>query len=264
VSADIRTGQVWASGAQYERYVGRWSRLVAEELLRRLDVDAGGRWLDVGCGTGVLADAIRRRDATARIAGIDPSEAFVQHARGRVEGEFAVGDAQALPYEDASFDAAVSGLVLNFVPEPERAAAEMVRVVRPGGIVAAYVWDYAGEMQMIRLLFEAAAALDPAAAELDEGQRFPLCKPEPLRMLFAGTGVASVEVEAIDVPTVFADFDDFWEPFLGGQGPAPAYVSSLDDEPREALREHLRAGLPLQADGSIALRARAWAVLGRR
>jgi SAM-dependent methyltransferase len=262
--ADVGTGQVWRSGGAYERYVGRWSRLVAHELLGRLDVETGARWLDVGCGTGALADTILRRDPTARVAGIDPSEGFVEHARARVEGDFVVGDARALPFADDAFDVAVSGLVLNFVPEPERALEEMARVVRPGGAIAVYVWDYAEGMELIRSFFDAAIEVDPAAAEFDEGLRFALCRPEPLRRLLLAAGLMAVEVSAIDVPTVFSDFDDLWEPFLGGQGPAPAYASSLDEKARAALREELRGRLPVADDGSIALTARAWAAIGRR
>jgi SAM-dependent methyltransferase len=255
---------LWASADAYERYVGRWSRLVADDLLARLPVEPGSRWLDVGCGTGVLAATIRRRDPAARVTGIDPSEAFLGHAREAVDGEFLVADARALPFPDSSFDAAVSGLVLNFVPEPARAVAEMARVVPPGGTVAAYVWDYAEGMQLIRHFFDAATEVDPAAATHDEGLRFTLCRPEPLRELFVSAGLTDVEVVAIDAPTVFEDFDDLWEPFLGGEGPAGAYAASLDDAGRSALQERLRQRLPIAADGSIALTARAWAAIAAR
>jgi SAM-dependent methyltransferase len=164
---------------------------------------------------------------------------------------------------DGEFDAVVSGLVLNFVPGPAEALAELTRVAAPGGAVAAYVWDYADGMALMRRFWDAAAALDPAAAEVDEGRRFPLCRPEPLRELWTGAGLAGVDVEAIDVPTVFADFDDYWTPFLGGQGPAPGYAMSLPEDRRAALRESLRERLPVAADGSIRLTARAWAVRGQ-
>jgi SAM-dependent methyltransferase len=164
--------------------------------------------------------------------------------------------------DDLQFDAVVSGLTLNFVPEPDRAAAELARVAAPGGVVAAYVWDYAEGMAMMRYFWDAATALDPAAAELDEGRRFPLCQPDALGRLWTGAGLADVEVRAIEVPTRFADFDDYWTPFLGGQGPAPGYVMSLDEERRDALRDLLHARLPSAQDGSIPLTARAWAVRG--
>src|SRR5262249_29661643 len=258
---------VWASGAAYEPYVGRWSRLVARELLAWLAVPPGSRWIDVGCGTGALSQTILAAAAPGGGEGVDASAGYVAFAREQARDEraqFAIGDAQALPQETASFDAAVSGLVLNFVPHPDRMVAEMARVVRAGGVVALYVWDYAGEMQLIRHFFDAAVALDPAARELDEGRRFPLCQPDRLAELFRQAGLTAVEARAIDVPTRFRDFDDYWSPFLGGQGPAPGYAMSLDEERRAALRERIRAGLPVAPDGAIRLVARAWVARGTR
>lgn len=255
----------WASGDAYERYVGRWSRSVAARFVQWLDVPDGRDWIDVGCGTGALAAAILHAAAPLRVRGYDLSVDHVAAARARVgdpRAEFAQADATALPDPAHAYDVAVSGLVLNFVPEPARAVGEMRRVVRPGGTVAAYVWDYAGQMQLIRGFWDAAVELDPAAAGLDEGRRFGLCAPEPLHDLFASAGLRDVQARAIDVPMRFADFDDYWQPFLGGQGPAPGYAASLDEERRGALRELLRARLPIDADGSITLNARAWAVRG--
>jgi SAM-dependent methyltransferase len=262
---DARRKEVWAAGDLYEPYVGRWSRRVARDFVDWLGVPDGGRWLDVGCGTGALTQTIVERAAPSSVTGLDPSAGFLAHARARVGGanvRLDVADAQSLPLAPASVDAAVSGLVLNFVPQPRQALAEMVRVVRPGGIVAAYVWDYAGRMELMRHFWDAAAALDPAALALDEGRRFPLCRPDALRELFEQAALAQVTLHTIDVPTVFRDFDDYWTPFLGGQGPAPGYAMSLSEERRAALRERLRAQLPLGADGAIALVARAWAVKG--
>jgi SAM-dependent methyltransferase len=264
---ETRRADAWASGEAYEPYVGRWSRFVARDFLRWLAVPADRRWLDVGCGTGALTAAILSLSEPVAVAGIDASPGYVVYARDRIDDPrtaFAVGDARNLPVGSAAFDAAVSGLVLNFVPEPDRAVAEMARTVRPGGAVAAYVWDYAGEMQLMRRFWDAAVALDPAAALLDEGVRFPICNPTSLRDLFEGAGLVEVHVGAIDVPSDFRDFDDYWTPFLGGQGPAPGYAISLDEERRAAVRERIRAELPLEPDGSIRLIARAWAVGGRR
>src|SRR5215211_6476744 len=199
----------WGSGNAYEPYVGRWSRPVAREFLRWLAVPPGGRWLDVGCGTGALSESILSLAAPDRVVGVDPSPAFVAFARDRLKDpwvEFDIGDAQALGAASATFDAVVTGLVLNFVPEPDKAVCEMPRVTRPGGTVAAYVWDYAEGMQMMRYFWDAAGALDPKARGLDEGNRFTLCRPEPLANLFRGTRLGEVEVRAIDVPTVFRDF----------------------------------------------------------
>ena len=257
----------WDSGSAYEPYVGRWSRLVAREFLGWLAVPPGGRWLDVGCGTGALVETILTLAAPTEVVGIDPSPAYVAFARDRVNDPrvgFEIGDAQALQAASATFDAVVSGLVLNFVPEPDQAVSEMVRVARPGGVVAAYVWDYAEGMQMMRHFWDAAGALDPSAQELDEARRFPLCNPEVLTDLFQTAGLEKVEVRAIDVPTVFRDFEDYWSPFLGGQAPAPGYAMSLSQGRRAALRERIRASLPTNSQGVHHLIARAWAVRGVR
>jgi SAM-dependent methyltransferase len=201
----------------------------------------------------------------AQIIGVDTSQGFLTQARARVvdaRSTFCAGDAQSLPLPDRRFDAVVSGLALNFVPDPRRAAAEFARVTTAGGTTAAYVWDYAEGMAMMRHFWDAATALDARAAKLDEGHRFPLCRPEPLRRLWTDSGLDAVTVQAIEVPTVFADFDDYWTPFLGGQGPAPGYVASLTDQRRLALRDLLRDRLPACPHGSIPLTARAWAVRG--
>lgn len=256
---------IWASGTPYEAYVGRWSRPVARAFLPWLAVPGGSRWLDIGCGTGALSEMILRETDPVAVAGIDPSEGFIAYAREQVRDArvaFAVADAQTLPFGDAGFDAVVSGLALNFIPSAERALAEMVRVARPGGTVGVYVWDYAGEMQFMRWFWDAATALDPAGPDRDEAHRFPLCRPEPLERLFQAADLERVAVRAIDVPTVFRDFDDYWVPFLGGQGAAPSYAMSLSEQRRGALRERLRATLPTADDGSISLIARAWAVRG--
>jgi SAM-dependent methyltransferase len=259
--------EVWADGTAYEGYIGRWSRLAAPRFLGWLEPPPDARWLDVGSGTGAVVETILSQCSPKSIIGVDSSQGYVTYARSHVDdprARFELGTATALPIEDDMVDVAVSGLVLNFVPEPERAAAEMARVTRPDGLVGLYVWDYGGEMQLIRRFWDAAAELDPAARELDEDVRFLICRPDPLRALFTGAGLVDVQVEAIDVPTRFQDFDDYWAPFLGGQGPAPGYAMSLDEERRTTLRERLRARLPTEPDGSIELIARAWAVRGRR
>ena len=261
-----RPAEVWAAGDAYEPYIGRWSRPVAREFVAWLGVSGGAAWLDVGCGTGALSQAVLEGADPAAVVGVDPSPGFLATARARLGGpaRFAVADARRLPLADGRVDATVSGLVLNFVPDPAAAVAEMARVTRPGGRVAAYVWDYAGRMELIRRFWDAAAAVDPAAAALDEGRRFGLCRPEPLAALFRDAGLAEVAGRPIEVPTRFRDFDDYWTPFLGGQGPAPGYAMALDEGRRAALREALRARLPVAADGSIPLVARAWAVAGTR
>lgn len=258
---------VWASGAAYEPYVGRWSRVVAREFLNWLALPANLRWLDVGCGTGAITQTILALASPRYAIGVDPSSGFVEFMRQQIHDArfcFEVRDARDLQFQDGSFDVAVAGLVLNFVPEPERAVVEMVRVVQRGGVVAAYVWDYAGEMQLMRHFWDATVELDPAVREHDEGARFPICKPAPLEKLFRAAGLDQVAVRAIDVPTIFRDFDDYWLPFLAGQAPAPRYAMALSEERRAALRERIRANLPVESDGSIHMIARAWAVRGTR
>jgi SAM-dependent methyltransferase len=260
-----RRPDVWAAGDAYEPYVGRWSRLVAREFLAWLALGPDLRWLDVGCGTGALTQAILAQARPREVIGIDPSEGFIAYARDRTRdprAAFKTADARGLAAEAGRFDAAVAGLVLNFIPEPAAALIAMARAVRPGGTVACYVWDYAEGMQLMRAFWDAAAALDPSARELDEGRRFPLCRPEPLRALFDEAGLQRTEVRAIDVPTAFESFDDYWSPFLGGQGPAPTYCMALPEDRRRQLRDRIRAALPIAPDGSIRLSARAFAVRG--
>jgi SAM-dependent methyltransferase len=265
-SEHLARHDVWTSGAAYESYVGRWSRLVAREFLAWIAVDPGGRWLDVGCGTGALSRLILESADPTEVQGIDRAAGYVAYAREQLadkRARFDVADAQSLPVESAKYDAVVSGLMLNFLPHPELAVREMVRTARAGGTVAAYVWDYAGKMELMRHFWDAAVAVSPQALDLDEGRRFPICQPQPLADLFRAAGLSSVEVRAIDIATKFHDFDDYWSPFLGGQGPAPSYAMSLGESQRAALRERLRQSLPSARDGSIRLVARAWAVRGR-
>ena len=263
---------VWASGAAYERYMGRWSRAVAREFLVWLDRADGLRWLDVGCGTGVLSAEVAARHRPRAVVGCDRSEGFVgAAARSKAPASTTgaaprhlVADALALPVRDGVFDVAVSGLTLNFLPEQATAVRELTRSVRPGGLVAAYVWDYGGGMDLLRHFWAAAAEADPAATALDEGRRFPDCRPEPLHSLWTGAGLTDVSTIPIEVPTVFTDFADLWNPFLSGQGPAPGYVASLTPAARDRLREALRTRVPVAPDGSVPLMARAWAVRGGR
>ncbi|WP_202880514.1 class I SAM-dependent methyltransferase [Kribbella amoyensis] len=250
----------WSSGDKYEPYVGRWSRVVGREFLGWLAQPAGLRWLDVGCGTGALSQTILATANPAEVVGLDRSPEYAEYARrstADARARFVVGDAETLL--DERFDVIVSGLVLNFVPDKARA---LRRMREAGGTVAAYVWDYAGGMQLMKYFWDVAGELDPEHRDLDEGTRFPFTKPDPLETMFGEAGFAEVESREIVVPTVFRDFDDYWAPFLGGQGAAPAYVSTMTDDLRDEVRNALRARLPVESDGSIRLTARAWAVRG--
>jgi SAM-dependent methyltransferase len=252
----------WAAGDRYEPYVGRWSRQVASRFVAWLLAPAGGDWLDVGCGTGALSETALDEGGAGTVTGIDPSAAFVGFARERLDGRAAssdVGDAQDLPYAPAYFDVVVSGLVLNFVPDADLALREQHRVLKPGGVVGAYVWDYPRMEMMAR--FWAALAVDPGEVP-DEARRFAGWTDEGLAHRLHHAGFANIGTTSIEIPTVFADFHDLWSPFLGGQGAAPSYLATLDDARRDAIREVMRSGAATV--GPIELTARAWAVRATR
>ncbi|MBL8697080.1 MAG: class I SAM-dependent methyltransferase [Alphaproteobacteria bacterium] len=265
--SDKSRHDAWSAGDSYDRYMGRWSRQVAPRFVEWIGPAAGGDWLEIGCGTGALSAAALARGAPRSLLSIDPSEGFLAKARANVpdpRAEFRLGDAQALPVADASRDVVVSGLVLNFVPDRAKALAEMKRTARRGGTVGYYLWDYpGGGVAFMRAFWVAAAALDAKAADLTEDRRFPFCTRDGVAAMAREAGLAGVEVTAIEVPTVFKDFDDYWEPFTLGAGPAPGYCASLDPQARERLRLRLFETLPRRDDGSIAMTARAWAVKAR-
>ncbi|MAT99060.1 MAG: SAM-dependent methyltransferase [Anaerolineaceae bacterium] len=255
----------WQNGNSYERFMGRWSHLVAREFLSWLAVPPNSRWLDVGCGTGSLTKQILETNRPQNIVSVDPSPEFVEFARQSVPDpavQFRVGLAQSLELEANQFDAVVSALVLNFVPQPETAVAEMLRVVKPGGAIGIFLWDYAEGMEMLRYFWDATVALDKKAEALDEGVRFPLCRDGQLESLVRRCGLKQIEAIPIEVVTHFQDFADFWTPFLGYVGPAPAYVMSLTPGEKQRLKNKVHNSLPINQDGSISLVARAWAVKG--
>jgi SAM-dependent methyltransferase len=252
-------------GDAYDRYMGRWSRLVANRFVDWLRAPAGVDWLDVGCGSGALSQAIVTQGRPAHLTAIDQSPGFVRAAQQRLGGGACctVADALSLPLEDASVGLAVSGVVLNFIPEPEAALAEMGRVTDAGGTVAVYIWDYAGTMELLRVFWDTVVELFPGASDRHESIRFPDSNGEALGRLLTRAGLVDIETTPIDVTTRFQDFGDYWRPFLGGQGPAPSFVASLDESEKTQLQMALRARLPSQTDRSIPLSARAWAAKGR-
>ncbi len=251
----------WSGAEAYERFMGRWSRLLADRVISDQTVRPGLRWLDVGCGTGALTQSVLTHCSPQSVLGVDPAAGFVAAAREQVtdaRASFETGSAERLPLGDGDVDRVVSGLVLNFVPDQEMALTEMRRVLRPGGAATVYVWDYADGMQMLRYFWDAAAELDPGSAIHDEGDRFPVCQTGGLEGALAAVGFSDIRAGEAWIPQVFADFDDYWQPFLGGTGPASAYCASLTDPGRARLAERLVDRLPTQSDGSIRLRARAW------
>lgn len=258
-------GDQWAAGANYEKFMGRWSRLLAALFVSWLPVRRGAHWLDVGCGTGALSGAICSSASPASVTACDPSESFIWHAQQRQSDSrvrFVVGGAGNLPRRPGGFDSVTSAFVLNFLPEPERAIEEMCRTAARDGLVSACVWDYAGRMEFLKLFWECASVLDPDAQSVDERVRFPICGREALAQLFVGGRLREVVCEPLEITTRFSNFADFWTPFLGGTGPAPAYVAGLSADQRTALALSVERALPFESDGTISLVARAWAVRG--
>lgn len=255
----------WGAGQSYEDYMGRWSRAIAREFVAWLDEPGDRDWLDVGCGTGALSATVLERWSPRSLLGIDPSEPFVEHARKTnlaANARFVVAGASALPASDASVDVVTSALAYNFFPDRPAALREMLRAVRPGGLIAIYVWDYpGGGMGFVDAFWSAAIVTDPTGAAQNERNRFPFCTPEGLLAEFVVAGLADVEVRAIENTAPFANFEDFWHPFTLGVGPAPAYCMSLDEGARQALRHTLEARLGNA--GPIEFPARAWAVRAR-
>ena len=254
----------WQFGDPYEYYMGRWSKRVAEQFVDWLSPEPGRKWLDVGCGSGALSEAIINKYNPETIIAIDQSEGFVRTAQQRLgqKASCRLGDALSLPLDDASIDIAVSGLVLNFIAAPTKALAEMRRVTRKGGTAAVYIWDYAGKMEFLNHFWDVAVELNSGTSVLHEGQRFTDSNPVQLLGAFNQAGFSEVEVAPIEIITNFTDFDDYWKPFLGGQGPAPTFVSKLNDTEKNRLRAALAQKLPVKEDGSICLTARAWATKG--
>ena len=249
----------------YVRYMGRWSRQLAPLMLKFARLPEPEAVLDVGTGTGVLASAVTEAHPGATVTAIDPSARFVAAATDRSSNprlRFQVGDAQALEFPDASFDATLSLLALNFIPDPPKALGEMIRVTRSGGVVAAAVWDYGEGAEMLRVFWDEAVALDPAIASRDE-RHMPLCRRGELAAFWRQAGLADVREQALTTELVFESFDDYWLPFLDGVGPAGAYGASLADPARDALRARLIGRLSHgREDQVITLKARAWAVRG--
>jgi SAM-dependent methyltransferase len=251
----------------YEWRVGKWSRLVGEAVVSWLDKPQGLRWLDVGCGAGALSEAILRMGKARQLVGIDTSIDAIELARrtiGDSRADFRVGSAEKMSFADESFDVVASGLCLNWLEQPLLAMKQMRRVVMEGGCITAYVWDFAGEMQVLRRYWDAASVVDVAAKQADQGPRFPLCQPSTLRQLFVDAGLTSVEVGPVDVLAQFPSFETYWDALTTGDGSTAQYANSISSSQRAAVRETLRDTLSLEANGSFNLIARAWAVRGTR
>ena len=250
--------------AVYDRFVGRYGPSLARAFIDAAGIAADTRVLDVGCGTGQLTRALAEKLGGANVSAVDTSEPFIEACRRRVpDADVRVARAEALPFEDDSFDAVLSQLVVNFIPDVPKGMAEMRRVTRGGGTVAGCVWDYKGEMTMLRTFWDAATALDPdGAAPVVEGRIMPYARPEDLEKLWRETGFEDVSVVPLVAEASYEDFDDLWAPFPTGVGPAGRYAASLGTEAQTALHDEFlrRLGEP---QGPFNLSARAWCAMGR-
>jgi SAM-dependent methyltransferase len=257
--------KMFAASAGYERFMGRWSRLLAPSYIEFAGIKNGDRVLDVGTGTGSVASAVEARMPSSEVVGIDPSAGFIAYAQQNAKStraRFEVGDAQALRFEDGSFDHTFALLAMNFIPDTGKAIAEMRRVTRPGGIVSAGVWDYDAGMQMLRFFWDEAVALDPAVEPKDE-RHMKLSRQGELGDLWRKAGLVNVREAPLTIDQPFASFDDYWEPFTKGAGPGGACVVSLSEERRQLLEARMRKRLlGDRRDGAFTLSARAWCVRG--
>jgi SAM-dependent methyltransferase len=254
-------------GAAYEIFLGRWTGRLADALLSSLEIPPDGALLDVGCGTGSLAFAMAKRWPGRRVNGVDIAEPYVTYARARAtsgQPVFDLADICSLPYPDDAFAGSVAQLVLNFVPDPAAALAEMRRVTRPNGLVAATVWDFRGGLVYQRMFWDTATVLDPAAAKVrDRLFSAPLALADGLPRLFAQAGLRAVQLQSVTIRMDYASFDDYWEPLCGGQGPVGSYVVQLTPALRgriiDAVRLAYLSGAP---DGPRSLTATAWLTSG--
>jgi SAM-dependent methyltransferase len=262
--ADVEGARTFHTPAEaYDRHIGRYSGALARALIAAAGVGRGDRAVDVGCGPGGLTAELAAVLGAERVAAADPSEPFAAACRARVPGaRVEVAAAEALPFEDAAFDRALAQLALNFMSDAPMGLGEMRRVTRPGGTVAAAVWDYAGEMTLLRRFWDAAIAEDPAAADHDEGRTMRFCSPDELRGLWSAAGLQDVEVSAVVVRAPYEGFEDLWGPFEAGVGPAGAYAAALPPDRRAALKDGLRRRLGVGAE-PFRLPARAWMATGR-
>ena len=257
--------KMFAVSAGYERFMGRWSRLLAPGYIAFAGVKNGDRVLDVGTGTGSLASAVEARMPASQIVGVDPSEGFIGYAQKNAKSNrahYEVGDAQALKFKDASFDNTLALLVMNFVPDHNKAIVEMRRVTRPQGVVSACVWDYNEGMQMLRFFWDEAVALNPAIEPKDE-RHMKLSHQGQLADLWKKAGLVNVQEKPLVIDQAYASFDDYWGPFTKGAGPGGAYVVSLPEDRRQQLEARMRKRtLGDRQDGAFTLKAKAWCVRG--
>lgn len=252
----------FTDGKAYERMMGRWSKVAGSIFLDWLEQPAGLRWLDVGCGNGAFTEELITRCHPAAVEGIDPSAeqiAFARERTGTRMAHFQQADAQTLPFADNSFDVATMALVIAFVPDPAKAVAEIARVVRPGGIIAAYMWEIPDKTPLAPLHL----TLKAMGMEPQQPPSSAVAKPTALQELWRKAGLASVETRSINIPVSYSNLDDFCASNVVPLGPHARLIASMSPETKAQLRERLRAALPIATDGSIVYEAVAHAVMGR-
>ena len=261
----IKQNDSWDSSESYEVFMGRWSQQIAPKFLIWLNSPVNLSWLDLGCGTGALSKAIHSYCQPKSVTCIDPSPQFLIKAKEKIfdKAEFIVGTSTNIPKANETFDKVVSGLALNFFQDLDNSFSEMKRVLKKKGEIAAYVWDYSDRMDFLRLFWDVAKKIDPGSQNLDEGVRFPICNTNNLKNTFQDAGLTNIETTYLDIDTIFSNFEDFWKPFLGGQGPAPGYLHSLPESLRNEIKAQIRETMTFKSDGSIILLARAIAIKGR-
>jgi SAM-dependent methyltransferase len=254
---------LFSDGKAYERLMGRWSKLAGAQFLDWLDAPKNLRWIDIGCGNGAFTEVLIARGSPASVTGIDPSDGQLAYARtrpGTKTAQFQLADAQALPFGDNSFEAASMALVISFIPDPPKAAREMARVVKPGGTVATYMWDFLG----------GGFPLAPVAAAMKSLGLAPGARPnveasrlDDMRAIWEQAGLTTIETQVIRIEVAYSDFTDFWESNSVPVGPSGAAIADLPPQAREQLKARLREQLPIGADGRIVYEAWANAVKGR-
>lgn len=257
----------WTDAKAYDRFMGRWSSVAGRKFVEWLCVPRDLRWLDVGCGTGAFCQTILDACNPGELVGVDSSEAQLVEARSRFKGRpatFMACDALSLPFEDAAFDLAVSGLVFNFVSEPVRMVREMKRVVKPRGWVAAYVWDFGGGGSISQHILSALEACSPSHAQAAANlQRAEATGIEALTRVFAEAGLDSVQAKQIEIKVRFESFDDYWSANTGFASPPARQIAALAPDVRRNIELQVRETLPSDPDGAIEYTARANAVRGK-
>ena len=260
----------WNSADSYEKFMGRWSLEIGKhfiEMLAETTDIVNKRWVDVGCGTGALSEVVFQKTSPEYILGIDPSQDFIDKAQQKINQsnvEFTTTTAENIPLPSESIDFVVSGLALNFMSDPNTSLSEMKRVLKPNGLLACYVWDYADKMEFLRYFWDAVVQLDPESQIYDEGEKFPICNPNKLQELFNSIGMKNIRNDEITIQTPFSSFDKYWKPFFGGQGPAGEYLASVNDEKQTQIAFQIENSLPISTDGSITLIAKAFTIQGKK